>query len=324
MKALVTGATGFLGRHLVHGLLQRGWQVRVLSRSTDCSAGKASAVEIFQGDLARPLSLQGLVRDIDVVFHLAAQLGDWGVPAETYAAVNVAGTRLLLELSRAEMVRRFVFVSTPGVQGKGHRQATEAMAYNPPYHYEKTKCAAEKIVLHFDQKDDLPTTIIRPDFVYGPGDFRRIPLYRAIKKGRFIPVGNGRSVLHPTYVVDAINGILLAAIHPQGRREIFNIAGPQLVSVAQYLRILADGMGKKLPPVHIPKTTAWLAAILCEGLALITKRPPFISRSKVDFLTRDHGSDISKARQRLNYQPRYGFTEGFGLTLAWLNSHHLL
>ncbi len=325
MKALVTGGTGFLGQRLVRRLVSQGWDVRVLSRSSGFNAQfMEGEVEHFHGDLTLPASLKGVMQDVAVVFHLAAQLGEWEVPWENFLSTNVTGTRLLLDECKSAAIKRFVYVSTPGVQGKGHRRARESLPYNPPYAYEKSKCLAEKCVLSFHRKHGLPITIIRPDFVYGPGDYRRVPLYRAIKTGRFLMIGNGKSFLHPTYVDDAVSGTVLAATHPQAWGEIFNIAGPEQLAVSQYIKTICHCMGKKLPAVNIPKFSGWAAALCFETLAKLTDRAPYVSRSKVEFLTQNHGSDITKARRILNYRPRYGFRDGFQLTLDWLNANDLV
>ena len=324
-RALITGGSGFLGRHLVNELTEQGWTLRLLVRSDGRPQAKSHPrISYHIGDLSRPDTLNGLADDVDVVFHLAAQLGEWGVPADVFQRINVDGTRHLLNLAKMCQEVRFVYVSTPGVQGKGHRQARENIPYNPPYLYEKSKSSAEQLVLNAHHEAHLPIVIIRPDFVYGPGDYRRIALYRAIQRHRFYLIGDGRSVLHPTFVADAVQGLILAATRPEAVGEVFNIAGPKLISVNDYVCTIADALGVKLPAFRIPKWIAYAAALGFEFVSQVTRRPPFMSRSKIAFLTQDHGSDITKARGLISYQPHYQFNEGFSLTLDWLQSNSLI
>jgi nucleoside-diphosphate-sugar epimerase len=261
--------------------------------------------------------LKGVARDVEVVFHVAAQVGKWGVKDDEFYGVNVRGTLNLLEASARAGVRQFVFLSTPGVQGKGYRAAPETLPYNPPYIYERTKCEAEKLLLRFSQGRDLAVTIIRPDFVYGPGDSRRLPLYSAIRDKRFRIIGNGKSVIHPTYIDDLIQGINLVTDNAVAFGEIYNIAGSRQITISEYIESIALALNVSLPKLKIPKSLAVPAALLCEVFARINGNEPFITRSKIDFLTVNHGSDISKAQKELNYRPKYEFDEGIRRTIQW-------
>lgn len=224
MKALVTGGTGFLGRHLVKALLDQGVSVRMFlrehSHSEDLENGRA---QIVRGDITSRESLRNVAGGVDVIFHLAAQMGAWGVPSQRYAAVNIRGTANLLQEGLEAGIKQFIFASTPGVQGKGYASAREDLPYNPPYDYERTKCQAEMLCKRIGKEKGLSVTIIRPDFVYGPGDTRRLGLYRAIQRKRFFVVGNGKSLLHPTYIDDVVQGFLLVAENPVAIGETYNI-----------------------------------------------------------------------------------------------------
>lgn len=322
---MVTGGTGFIGRYLVKTLVQHDWDVLLLVRVKGAgNTQNGPQVNYHVGDLTRPETLNGIVNHVDVIFHLAAQLGEWGVPCDSYYKLNVNGTRCLLDLCCDQKIKRFVHISTPGVQGKGHRRANEDMPYNPPYLYEQTKCMAEQLVLGYHRDFKLPVTIIRPDFVYGPGDYRRVPLYRAIQKHLFLIVGDGSSVLHPTYVADTVEGLLLSATNPCTVGEIVNIAGPHIVSIKEYVTTIARALKVKPPPFNLPQVIGKEAAFACELISKFTHRAPFVSRSKIEFLTRDHGSDISKARRLIGFSPNYPLERGFQLTLDWMTRNALI
>jgi UDP-glucose 4-epimerase len=325
MKVLVTGGTGFVGKHLVRLLINRGALVRMLVRKTSTiEEFKKMGVEFVYGDITDKSSLHRIVEDIDIVYHLAAQMGNWRISDRRFYAVNVEGTMNVLEASLSSNIRQFVFCSTPGVQGKGHRQAPETLQYKPPYAYEATKCQAEKLALRFYEKHGVPVTVIRPDFVYGPGDMRRLPLYRAIKKKRFCVIGDGRSVLHPTYIEDVIQGFYLVAGNPLSFGEIYNIAGPRLVTVKDYVHTIAKNLGVSPPRLRIAKPIALIAAYILEGMSHFTGKEPYVSRSKIEFLTRDHGCDISKAKNQVGYEPVVNLQVGIQQTVDWYYRSRLI
>jgi nucleoside-diphosphate-sugar epimerase len=278
----------------------------------------------WEGDITIPASITGLMENVDVIYHFAAQLGEWGLPEDLFYSVNVKGTQNLLDECRKNSNSRFIFISTPGVQGKGHKQAKESLPYNPPNIYEQTKCEAEKLVIEYNKLYGLSMGIVRPDFVYGPGDYRRLSLYRAISRKRFLIIGTGKSILHPTYVDDVIKGLLLIGQNKAGLNGIFNIAGPEQLTVENYIKIMAQVMGATTYRLRIPLPIGKAAAIIFEKMSSFSGKPPFISRSKVEFLTRDHGTDITKAKNVLNFFPRYGFETGFGLTFNWAKQNNLL
>jgi len=246
------------------------------------------------------------------------------VSAKQYAAVNVQGTANLLEEALAEGVKQVIFASTPGVQGKGYASAKEDFPYNPPYDYERTKCQAEELCRRIGKENGLPVTIIRPDFVYGPGDTRRLAFYRAIKRKRFLVVGNGQAILHPTYIDDAVKGFLLVVENPVAMGQTFNIGGPNQVSVMTYVETICRCLDVSMPRLRIPKGVAMGAAIICEAYFRKSGREPFLSKSKIEFLTQDHGSNITKARSLLGYVPKVTLSEGIKMTVDWYRRNNLL
>jgi len=325
MNVLVTGGTGFLGRHMVAALLEKGHTVSMLVRSkSKINIPLDPKLTIWEGDITIPASITGLTENVDVVYHFAAQLGEWGIPDDLFYSVNIKGTQNLLDECLKDSNPRFIFISTPGVQGKGNKQAKESLPYNPPYIYEQTKCEAEKLVIGYNKLYGLSMGIVRPDFVYGPGDYRRLSLYRAILRKRFLIIGTGKSILHPTYVDDVIKGLLLIGQHKASLNGIYNIAGPEQLTVENYIKIISRVMGVPAHRLKLPLPIGKMAATIFEKISSYSEKPPFISRSKIEFLTRDHGSDITKAKNVLSFFPRYGFETGFRMTFNWAKQNNLL
>jgi nucleoside-diphosphate-sugar epimerase len=325
MKALVTGGTGFLGKHLVKTLRQKNHYCRCLVRKTsNAKELERLGVDLVFGDITNFGSLDGITQGIDVVYHLAAQMGKWGIPDDKFYAINVQGTMNLLEATSYSDVKQFIFCSTPGVLGKGDAQALETMPYNPPYIYEKTKCEAEKLVIEFHRKNNLPVTIIRPDFVYGPGDLRRVRLYKAIRDKKFYIIGTGKFFLHPTYCDDAIQGFLDVSGNPVAYGQVYNIAGPCLISVQEFIETIAQIVNVSIPRFKIPKFFAISSAYAFELFSKINRNEPLISRSKIEFLTNNHGSNISKAQSQIGFRPIYSLYAGMKNTIDWCYKHGLL
>jgi nucleoside-diphosphate-sugar epimerase len=324
---LVTGGTGFIGKHLLEALARQGFYCRCLTRggSRAEDVAKLDNVTMVYGDITDQASLPRCVEDVDVIYHLAGQVGEWGVPDEAFFTINVQGTRNLLEAASPAGVKHFIFCSTPGVQGKGHKSASEELPYNPPHIYEFTKAEAEKIVMAFSQsRGDLQVTIIRPDFVYGPGDLRRLPLYRAIRNRQFFLIGDGMALLHPTFIDDAVQGFCLLANNPAAFGQVYNIAGPRTMAVKEYAQTIAKTLNVSLPNLRIPIGPTRIVASLFEAASRFSGKAPLLSASKVDFLTKDHGSDISKARHQIGYRPEVDLEAGIMQAIKWYHREGLL
>lgn len=321
MQALVTGATGFIGRHLVRGLAGAGHSCRCLVRPTSDRSCLVNIPNLtfVTGDITDPGSLQGITEGIEVVFHLAAEVGQWGVSDKHFVDVNISGTRNLISALYRSHVRRLVYCSTPGVLGFAGPRSDETHPYAPRGIYEKTKCEAEKLVLSMCPEQRLEYVILRPDFVYGPGDVRRLPLYNAIAEGRFWLIGDGNAIWTPTYIDDVVLGFILASTRDKAADGIYHIAGPEQVTVRNFCNVVASVLGSPPPRKGLPKSMALLGAAIMELILPLFRRKPPLTRSMIEFLTTDHGSLWEKAYVDLEYEPRVTLRTGMEQTARWLN-----
>ncbi|MBN1795969.1 MAG: NAD-dependent epimerase/dehydratase family protein [Sedimentisphaerales bacterium] len=325
MKVLVTGATGFIGRHLVCAALGKGWLVRAAAfRSKDTAEFERMGAEIFRCDLTRKEELKGILKDVDIVFHLAAQLGRKDISSKRIYTVNIEGTRNLLNECVNSSIKAFIHGSASGVIGvRNYVGADETASYAPKTSYEVSKCKSEKLVLEYFNKYELPVTIIRPQMAYGPGDLHKLKLFRAINNRRFYLVGNGEALWHPSYIDDVVESFILAAgKEPAG--EIFNIAGPRYISVKEFTETIAECLGKKLPRLRIPTAIAYTGAFCLETVLRILKKEPVISISKVRFLTTNFTLNISKAKSLLGYKPQVDPVDGIKKTVKWYKDNGYL
>ena len=324
-KILVTGGSGFTGGHLCRRLAGSGCDVRTLVLpGQDVSSLESAGVKIIRGDLVRRETLDGAVRGVDTVFHIAAVYHEENIPRQLFWDVNVTGTQNMLEASRDAGVRRFVHCSTVGVQGEiEHPPATEEAPYRPGDYYQQSKMEGERAALEFARKG-FPVVVFRPVGIYGPGDKRFLKLFRHIQSGRFRMIGSGEVLYHLTYIDDLVDGILLTGSVPGIEGEIFTLAGGEYVTLNQLVRIIAEILGAKVSRLHIPAWPVWAAGALCELVFRLLRIPPPLYRRRVDFFIKDRAFDITKARQRLGYKPAVDLRTGLSRTAEWYRQQNLL
>lgn len=320
MKILVTGATGFIGNALVQKLLKQKNKIRVLVRDQKF---KTNSVEIILGDVTNPESCGRACEGIDIVFHCAGVLGGWGIANQKFWDVNVSGTKNMLDAASQTGVKRFVHVSSCGIFGplKDGEVADETNSYNPTNIYEKTKIEGEKLVLLYAKK--LPVTIVRPEFVYGPGDRHLLPLFKTINEKRFVLFNNGKSTVHPTYIDDAVNAMLLAASNPKAGGHGFNIAGPKQVSVKEFISTMSGALGVTSPSLSIPTPIPEITGIFFDHTIGLFTKPP-LTLSQVRYLTENRAFSFEKAKKILGYRPKTTLKEGMRKTVKWYREQKLI
>ena len=325
-EILVTGGNGFVGRHVVSALRDRGDRVRVLALpAEDTRWLEQRGVAVHRGDVRRPETLTAPVSGVRAVLHLAGMMGVWH-PIEDYHAVNVTGTENVCRAALTEGVRRFVHMSSSSVYGIAlGRPAGESFPLAPfPDPYPITKAAGDIAVQRMIAEDRLPAVIIRPDQIFGPGDHLHFGrMADRLSAGRGIIVGSGDNALPFVYVTDVVQGLLLALDHANAVGQAYNITNDRPLTQQQLLDAIADETGARRPQVHIPYHALYAAGYLAERLAVVTRswrRPP-ITRLGVAFFGTDNRYAIHKARRELGYSPRVALRDGVRLTAAWYRQH---
>jgi nucleoside-diphosphate-sugar epimerase len=326
MIALVAGGTGFIGGHLVRTLASRGVRVRVLSRKKRRAKSFDHNIEIVYGDILDVDSLEECTRGADLVFSAFGVLGQWRIPESTYRKVNRVGVRNLLESCLSASIRQFIHVSSAGVLGPLPRGvvADESFAFRPSNAYEESKCEAEKEIVAFGEKHGLPYTIIRPEFVYGPGDTHVLGLFKAIKERRFLLLGDGTSLLHPTYIDDLVHGIDLCINNPAAIDQAYLIIGERALTVRDLALTIAAELNVGLPKVKVPLFLAYAAAGVLELGGKIAGFEPPLTRSRLKFFTQNRSFSFEKARSHIGYIPQISFSEGVKRTVSWYREHRCL
>lgn len=328
MRTLVTGASGFTGGSLCAYLRSLGHEVRALVRtSSHLGHLPELEVEIVFGDLAEETDLDGAVRDIDTVFHVAAAFRTEGVPKRTFHATNVEGTRRMLEAAERAGVRRFLHTSTVGVQGHiDEGPANEEYRYNPGDHYQRSKLEGELLARSFGDAGRLSVTVVRPAGIYGPADLRFLKLFRFIRDGRFRMIGSGEVGYHLTYIDDLVRGMVIAATHPDAVGEVFTLAGREHVTLNRLVSLVAGALDVPVPQQRflVPVAPVMAAAAVCEAVCRPLGIQPPLFRRRVDFFTHHRAFDVSKARRILGFQAEIELEDGLRRTADWYRSEGFL
>jgi dihydroflavonol-4-reductase len=318
MRVALTGATGFLGRALARALAQQGVDLHVLCRRTsDRSPLDGMAVTFHEGDVTIPESLHELVAGAEWIIHAAGQLGRATVPERAYQRLNVEGTRHVMAAALTTGDGpRVLHLSSPGVLGPtGSHPATEGAPYAPSSPYERSKAAAEQVALEFSERG-LPVVIARPGFIYGPGDRHVLGMFRAVRRGRYFYIGGGRALCQPTFIDDAVAGML--ACMSRGRAgEVYHLAGPRALTFREMGETIAAALGVSPPRLSLPRWPVMIGAAGLEIASRLTGREPPLSRTGVAFFSEDRVYSWEKARLELEYAPQHDLEDGVRCTVAW-------
>lgn len=324
MKILVTGATGFIGKNLVDKLVEYDYEIIAVVRKIPEQGNFDKKIKFIKADLQEIENIQSQMSGVDVVIHMAAQLGHYGMPYEYFYKVNYMSSVKLAQMSIKNNVKQFILCSAPFVVGLEGRNTKEDEPYAPTDFYSKTKMLAEQGVMD-TCRGKIPFTILRPSFVYGIGDVRRTTLYRSIKHKHFILTTSGKSYLHPSYVTDIVDGFVCSILNPKAYNEIFNLGAENDCTSKEYLNCIAEAVGSKLIHINIGYPLSVLLANMIDGISKkILKRQGFVSKGRIDFLAKDHSCDISKAKKVLGYTPKISVKEGVLRSVKWAEENGYL
>jgi len=320
VRAAVTGAAGFVGRSIVDALLEGGDSVVAVLRPRHREpADWRGRAELVRADLAVELPASAL-RGVEVVFHCAAQVRPtW--ERERYVWSNVLGTRNVLEAAEAGGVRRVVHFSSLAVHGEhiDHRGADESapFANPPPNPYVATKIDAERIVEEARGRG-LDVAVLRPGWVWGPGDPGIEGIARELRRGRFLLPGPGSNVLHLAYVENLARAALLAGTVEAARNGAFIVHDELGLTSEDFVRKLAAAIGASGRIRHVPIPVALAGAAFVEVLCKAAHRDPVVTPYQVAILARNQGFSVGKARRVLGFRPVVPFEEGLARTARWI------
>lgn len=321
MSSLVTGATGLLGSHIVEQLVREGEDVRCLVRKTSNTSflDRLNVGKVY-GDITAPDSLGPAFKDMDMVYHCAAKVTDWG-PWEEFEKTTVQGTRNCLEASLQAGVKRFLYVSTEGVYGYHQRRKQPVDELTPlcrrcfPWdYYHRAKILAEELVWRFAQARGIPVTVIRAGFIYGPRanfPFRRA--IRLVQSPLLALIDRGTNLLNLVHAEDVANAAILAARKEVASNQIYNIHSDERVTAKQFFdKITPLIVRGKIVSRSVGYSVAYAIATILEVYAHLrgSSNPPVLTRYAVVGVSCKDVFDAEKARRELGWSSRIPFEEG--------------
>jgi nucleoside-diphosphate-sugar epimerase len=316
---LVTGASGMLGGAVARALAARGDDVTVMQRGPS-----STALRELRVDIADQTAVQSVVHGFDSVVHLAAKVSLTGDERD-FAAVNIDGTRHLLQAARESGVGRFVHVSSPSVAHAGASiVGAEAQPADPARahgHYARTKAVAELAALDADG-DGLAVVAVRPHLVWGPGDEQLIGrIIRRARAGRLFLVHRGYALIDTTYVDNAVDAIVAAldrAPDPAVHGRAFVVTNGEPRTVRELLTRIAGAAGLPGPTRSVPLPLARAAGACVEAVWSIGRHAdePPMTRFLAEQLATAHWFDQRQTRAALHWQPQVSLDEGFALLAA--------
>lgn len=330
MNFFITGATGFIGGHLVPQLIAAGHNIICLVR--DKKKGEyllsQNNVQVIIGDVRDSGSLKKIdINNIDIVIHMAAMGHVAAATEEAYkkfVAVNEGGTKNIINIFRkSTRLKKFIHISSTAAMGHiGNAILNENSLPNPITPYQKSKYRSELIPLAEFEKTNFPCIIIRPCMVYGPGGYGEFYKFcRLMKKGIFPKVGLGHNLTPLVYVDDVINAIILAA--EKGKNgEKYIVASDTSIKMDYLHELIMKQFDTNAPYIFIPSHLALLGAILIEKICGGLGKEPIVSYQNMKSTITDRTFDISKIKNELGYRVKMPFDQGIKETISWYKANN--
>jgi len=292
---LVTGATGFVGSHLVKRLRKEGLKVRAVTRTPAKAQSLADlGAEVVPGEIDDPASLEAAAQGCDRVIHLVGIIQEGR--GFTFRSVHVEGTRNVLDAAKKAGIGHFVYQSAVGSREGAKSQ------------YHRTKWEAENLV----RASGVPYTILRPSLIYGPGDLFTIRISEMIKVSPVLPViGTGRSKIQPIFIDDVVECLRKIVTSESFINKIYEIGGPDELTYEEVTKAIAAAMGVDRPVVHMPLFFMRTMAMVAET---VLSKPP-VTTDQLIMLQEDNVCSLRDIREVFGVEP-VKFREGLSRFLG--------
>ncbi|MBM4170695.1 MAG: NAD(P)-dependent oxidoreductase [Ignavibacteria bacterium] len=317
--SVVTGASGFVGSHLVDYLISKGHYVKCLLRKSSSKKWlEGKPVEIVDCGLFDTESLSGVLRSADYLYHIAGV-----VKAKTYDEYlhgNVETTRILLDvlLKVNPKVKRVVIASSFTACGPSYESMTcnEETKEHPLTRYGKSKLEQELLAKQY--MGQLPITIIRPPAVFGPRDTEIYLFFKTYKAGLMSLIGYNNKLLNLIYIDDLIVGLYLASINEKAAGQIYYIASEEMYTWPQIGDVIANAFGRKAFTIRIPHFIVYIVAAFAQFFSMFSSKAATFNIEKArDFVQQYWTCDVSKAKRELGFKESYSLEESMKLTIDW-------
>jgi nucleoside-diphosphate-sugar epimerase len=308
MRAIVTGATGGLGRNLVEFLLLKGWEVIAFGRNKEI--GNILGVEFHAFDLSSRESTLKYFKNADIVFHCAALSSPWGNYDSFYSA-NVLATQNVINAMVQYNIKKLVHVSTSSIYFNFTDQYDITEDYLPKRfvnNYAKTKYEAEQVILN----SDIESVIIRPRGIFGEYDQVLIPrLEKIAKKGSLPLTKNKKVIVDVTYVGNVVYALYLAATKDVHSKSIFNITNDEPMNIEDVFMLVMNSLNIDVQFKYISYP---LLIGVAKFLEIISRMrlagEPLVTKYGVGIISHSQTLDISLAKEMIDYKPMYTIEDG--------------
>ncbi len=323
MRVLVTGANGFIGKHLVRKLENRGDDVNIFVRKNG-GYGKTNRQNLFLGDITdkNNNTLMDAVNSAEYVFHLIAKTHDFRKTHNSsadYFKINVNGTKNLLEACKNSRIKHFIYFSSIKVMAEESLATLdETFSPAPTTPYGQSKLLAENMVLEYGKKYGFKTTSIRLPLVYGPGNKGNVyKIMKAIDKGLFLMMGLGENRRSMVYVGNVVDAALKIAGNDKADGKVYIVTDGIDYTVKQLYETIAKGLSKQTYPFHFPMSIARLFALAGDiSSSVIGKALPF-NTDILNKLTDPLVFSSLKLQEELGFKPRYNLSNTINKTVKW-------
>jgi dihydroflavonol-4-reductase len=317
-RALVTGANGFVGCHLVAHLLERGYRVRGLVRTTsDLSALAGRPFELAYGDVTEPDTLPAALDGVDLVFHVAGLTKSRDRAA--YFRVNEAGSRALMEACHGRpALRRFVYVSSQAAAGPSgpERPRREEDPPAPTGPYGESKLAGERACLEA-AAGRIPLTVVRPAIVYGPWERDMLQLFRQARRG-LVPRIRGDSLVSLIHAADLAELLERAGRSPAAVGRTYFAADHRSYWMREVIALMGEVLGRRVVQLPIPPAVLWPLAVVNEQLLALGRGIEALTRTRLkEYRERFWSLDTARCRTDLDWEPGRSLKEGLAETARW-------
>lgn len=328
MTSLVTGASGFVGSHVVDELLRRGQSVRALVRHESQAAElRQRGVEAVVGDVRNPEQVATAVRGTSVVHHGAALISQGGHSHQDVYDVNLGGVRHVLDALRnagtgKAGTARMILLSSINVLGtRNFEQGAEDLPVRREGEpHADVKVDAEELAATYARDSGVNVVVLRPGLIYGPGE-RNIPkLLNTLRRGKFAFIGSRDNVVPMVHVSDLVQAMLLSAERPEAAGRTYHITDGGRTTIGQLVDHLAELAGCPKPHKVLPYLVPRLGCTVFEllGRVGLWRKPAPISRVSLRFVGTSRFVDIRRARQELGYAPRVDWRDGLAQYFRWI------
>ena len=323
---LVTGASGFIGSHLVDALLQHHCKVHCLvQRTSDLRWLDRTKVQLHYGSLTKSVPLEDCLEKIDYVFHCAGLTR--AKTREDFFQVNAHACKVLYEkcVAHGENIKRIVHISSLAAVGPSlpGQPVDEDTPCKPLTHYGKSKLAGEEIARHYSTS--LPIVILRPPVVYGPREVNFLSFIKGISKGWNLQLGSRQRTLSLIYITDLVQAMLRAAVTSSPKNNVYFITDGGYHLWDEVVETTTRLLNVRIRSIRIPDGLFIFLGLFMDFLSIYLKNAPLLDSQRItDIRQSTWTASSNRFFEDFKFQPQYDLKKGLSETVNWNKKHRFL